>query len=225
MDAYLESKEVDPFEQYFAKKTDNISQETVRLLDTDLKNGNADIFLLTDNVYAHSKVGQVYNWLADSWDDKQPDNPPIWFDDKEIFRESDKKLPRGYKLNAGTTDILAEKKLYDLKPVAEVAYNKHTNIHDPEHLNNALKFAAQLPEESQSSLGWSFHMLKNLIENSKEGNILHVVPDFVPHSFYFYILKDEEKKVFDGGVILHGLGETFSVELAAPKYPHWSVHT
>lgn len=225
MDAYLESREADPFEQYFSQKTDKIANDTVFLLDTDLKNGNADLFILTDNVYAHSKIGQVYNWLADSWDSPQPDNSPMWFDEKEIFRESDKKMPRGYKLNVGTADILVEKKLYDLKPVAEVAYNKKVKIKDPQHLNDALKFAAHLPEESQSSLGWSFNSLKNLIENSREGNILHVVPDFVPHSFYFYILKDEEKKVFDGGVILHGFGETFSVELAAPKYPHWSVHT
>lgn len=213
------------FERYFARKVDRFVQDAITLLDIDVKNGTADIFLLTDNVYAISNIGKTYNWFADSWDNPAPEQIPQWYTDKEIWRESDKKMPRGYKLDVGTSDILAEKKLYELKPVAEVAFNIKVKIENPQHLNNALKFAAQLPEESQSSLGWSFQSLKNLIENAKDGNILHIVPDFVPHSFYFYVLKDEEKKVFDGGVILHGFSETFAVELAAPKYPHWSVHT
>lgn len=224
MDAYLESKEVDPFEQYFSKKTDKISQEAVRLLDTDLKNGNADIFLLTDNVYAHSKVGQVYNWISDGWDNPQPDNPPNWFDSKELFRESDKKMPRGYKLNAGTVDILAEKKLYDLKPVAEVAYNKRTKIQDPEHLNKALKFAAQLPEESRATLGRCFDSLDGFLNEWYKTYELTICPDFVPHSFYWYFSKGDEQGM-NGGVILHGFCEPFAVELEPKRYPHWSVHT
>lgn len=174
------------FEQYFNRKTENISQETVRLLDTGLKKGQEDIFLLTDNVYSSSKVVQTYNLLADSWDTPQLDNPPEWFSDKEIWREDDKKTPRRYRITPSLSDVFAQKTLYDLKPIAEVAYNKRTKIHDAEHLNNALKFAAQLPEESQSSLGWSFTSLKNLFENATEGYQLHVTPDFVPHSFYFY---------------------------------------
>ncbi len=76
------------FERYFARKVDNISQEAVRLLDTDLKNGTADIFLMPDNVYAISKVGQVYNWLGDSWDNPPPERIPEWYTDKEIHWSS-----------------------------------------------------------------------------------------------------------------------------------------
>jgi len=102
-------------------------------------------------------------------DKPPPERIPEWYTDKEIWRESDKKMPHGYKMNVGTSDILTEKKLYDLRPIAEVAFNKKVKIEDLDHLNKALKFAARLPEESQSSLGWSFQSLKNLIENAKEG--------------------------------------------------------
>lgn len=219
------------FEQYFARKTDKISQEAIRLLDLDLKNGMADVFLLPDNAYATSKVGQTYNWLVDSWDNPQPDNIALeglndWFSDKEIWRESDKKMPRGYRLTPSLSDVVVQKTLYDLKPVAELAHNERVKVHDQKHLNEAVKFAARLPEESQSSLGWGFTSLKNLIENAKEGYMLHIVPDFVKNSFYFYVLKDEEKKVFDGGVIMHGTTqETFAVELCPRKGIYWSVHT
>ncbi len=216
--------ESNDFEQYFARKVDKIADDAVRLLDTDLKNGTADIFLLTDNVYAISNVGKTYNWIVDGWDDLAPERIPEWYTDKEIWREADKKMPRGYKMNVGTSDILTEKKLYELRPVAEAVFDKRIKIDDPQHLNNALKFAAQLPKESQRSLGNCFDFLKGFLGESKKMTV-DVYNDFVPHSFYF-VYKQGDKFAMNGGIILHGFGETFSVELPNDKnYPHWSVHT
>jgi len=53
---------------------------------------------------------------------------------------------------------------------------------------------------------------------------LHIASDFVVGSFSFVYMYDE-KRDFNGGIILHGFGETFSVELTAPSHPHWSIHT
>lgn len=30
---------------------------------------------------------------------------------------------------------------------------------------------------------------------------------------------------FSGGLLLHGFGEVFAVELSTPNHPHWSIHT
>lgn len=217
-------KEDSDFEQYFARKVDKISDDAISLLDTDLKNGVANVFLLPDNAYAVSPVGKTYNWLADGWDNPKPDNSPDWLSDKEIWREADKKTSRGYRITPSLSDVMAQKTMYDLKPVAEVAFNERTKIQDKEHLNNAVKFAAQLPEESRASLGRCFDSLDGFLNNWYKTYDLMICPDFVPHSFYWVFTKGD-KQGMNGGIILHGLGETFAVELDAPKHIHWSVHT
>jgi hypothetical protein len=115
--------------------------------------------------------------------------------------------------------------------------NKQVNIENQEHLKKALAFAKTLPKESRQSLRRSFHTINNIKKNyvqraSKEGGIVTLVvgPDWVKHSFCFMFAVSFPSqgtviRGMNGGIILHGFEETFSVELSGKNYPHWSIHT
>lgn len=55
---------------------------------------------------------------------------------------------------------------------------------------------------------------------------LELSGDFVDGSFSF-CYKFDGKRDFNGGMILHGLQQTYSVDLCADKkhYPYWAIHT
>lgn len=94
-------------------------------------------------------------------------------------------------------------------------------------------------QELEKSFYRCFNKLMEILNNFKlpideygyeKGEyICQISPDFVEHSFsfcFFYIdEKGEKKKDFNGGIILHGFQETFSVELTSNNEPHWSIHT
>lgn len=94
----------------------------------------------------------------------------------------------------------------------------------------------QKAEEMEKSLGESCKVLMRILMNSdleeeygiEKGSVeLSIAPDFVNGSFSFvFTTKDRgATSQFNGGMILHGFGETFSVELSAKSGPHWSIHT
>ena len=102
-------------------------------------------------------------------------------------------------------------------------------IEDPGHFRESAKFAKQLPVESRKTFIRCLKTL-NRLKKSYDGELM-LYPDFCAHSFCFSInSKDTSMSRFgkiylNGGMILHGFGQTYSVELSAPTYPHWSIHT
>jgi hypothetical protein len=97
-------------------------------------------------------------------------------------------------------------------------------INDKGQFSKALAFAKRSPKETRKSFKQCLSAL-NRIKRQSEG-ILCLHPDFVPHSFIFTYENEKGQRVgLLGGMILHGYTETFSVEINAPSYPHWSLHT
>jgi hypothetical protein len=97
-----------------------------------------------------------------------------------------------------------------------------TQITDIKKFHATLDKAKKLGSESRLTL---LDCLKRLNNIRKINNYtLTMYPDFVKHSWGFTFFKDG-KRNFNGGMILHGLQETFSVELDGEAYPHWSLHT
>ena len=100
--------------------------------------------------------------------------------------------------------------------------HEKTVIHDMKHFKEALNLARKIGGDTKESF---FHCLKSLnnIRRNLNGT-LFLGKDFVQNSFVFTI-RNGESLVLSGGMILHGFEETFSVELNAPAFPHWSLHT
>ena len=93
-------------------------------------------------------------------------------------------------------------------------------IQNKEHFREALKFAKKLGGDSKHSFLRSISTLNRL----KRGADLHITPDFVKHSFYWWLEKNGVRGM-GGGMILHGFQETFSVQLVSQNYPEWAIHT
>lgn len=99
-------------------------------------------------------------------------------------------------------------------------------IQNKDHFRNAYHFAKELGKESKHTFLRSIRTLNRLKKNAPSGTVLHIFPDWVKHSFYWSIHRPETgERWFNGGMILHGFEETFSVELDPERYPHWSIHT
>ena len=96
-------------------------------------------------------------------------------------------------------------------------------IHDKNHFKNANAKSMQLGHEPRQSFK---NCMKRLvaIRNNRNGK-LYIYPDFIKHSFEWLVADQDGNRIINGGVILHGFEETFSIELSAPSHPHWSVHT
>jgi hypothetical protein len=105
----------------------------------------------------------------------------------------------------------------DTKKISEYP---HLEFIDVEHYRKALKLANELGEEALDSFKRSFETLERLAENETA----QVHPDCTPNSFYFRIYRSTHC-VLDGGIILHGMGQSFSVEFPSKRGIHWSVHT
>jgi hypothetical protein len=98
-----------------------------------------------------------------------------------------------------------------------------TQITDIQRFRNTLKKARELGGESRLSL---INCLKRLNEIRRNRDYKLVMsPDFVAHSWSFGIYRKDGILSMNGGLILHGFEETFSVELDGASYPHWSLHT
>lgn len=92
------------------------------------------------------------------------------------------------------------------------------------YLPQALAFNRKaIPEnEKTARLEWSLDTLERIAVNN--GYKCVVYEDFVKHSFYF-VFTYQGQRALNGGVILHGFQETFSVELNPASFPHYSIHT
>lgn len=85
--------------------------------------------------------------------------------------------------------------------------------------------------DASNSMAESFQkcwaqLLRILMNYGKDEDIheLVIFPDFVKASFEFAFTLNGSPHL-NGGMILHGFEETFSVELVEQPYPHWSIHT
>lgn len=98
----------------------------------------------------------------------------------------------------------------------------HVHFIDLDHYNKALALAEKLGGEALESLKRSFTTLDRICKNSKLTAEVH--PDGVENSFYF-ITYHKNKADMNGGIILHGMGKSFSVEFPGRTGIHWSMHT
>ena len=98
-----------------------------------------------------------------------------------------------------------------------------TRISDPIKFRDTVKKAIELGGESKESF---FDCLKRLNKLRKSNNYnLQMVPDFVKYSWSFAFHTNENRMALNGGMILHGFEQTFSVEINGSAHPHWSIHT
>ena len=103
-------------------------------------------------------------------------------------------------------------------------------IDNKEQFREALKFAKTLPKESRKSFQHCISTLNRLKRNGYKDMDLHIYPDWVKHSFGFgFGIVDDlgrvQERGLNGGMILHGFQETFSVSLTSNNYPYLSIHT
>lgn len=98
----------------------------------------------------------------------------------------------------------------------------HVHFLDLDHYNKAYALAEKLGGEALESLKRSFNTLERICLNSKLTAEVH--PDGVENSFYF-ITYYNGKRDMNGGIILHGMGRSFSVEFPGNSGIHWSMHT
>lgn len=111
---------------------------------------------------------------------------------------------------------------------ATVQEYPHLNFSNVEHYKEALAYAEKLfaitgNEEALKSFKNCFASLENWSKRDHEPCDVH--PDSAPYSFYFRFYPPNKTRGLDGGVILHGCGETFNVELTPKKGQYWSIHT
>ena len=90
-------------------------------------------------------------------------------------------------------------------------------------LKEALEFEEKLDLESQYKL--SYLLLSLITRSYKEDCVLHISPDFVKHSFSFAFIDENHQIKFNGGIILHGMEESFSIRLGDHPPISWSIHT
>ena len=96
-------------------------------------------------------------------------------------------------------------------------------ISNTEHFTATLAYAKSQPKETKRTFLRSISTI-NRLKRNLETDEVHIYPDWVDHSFGWSFIKDG-KCVYNGGMILHGFQQTFSVELNPKSYPHWSIHT
>lgn len=98
----------------------------------------------------------------------------------------------------------------------------HVHFIDLDHYNKALALAEKLGGEALESFKRSFSTLERICKRSNLTAEVH--PDSVENSFYFRTYH-ENRSDMDGGIILHGMGRSFSVEFPGNSGIHWSMHT
>ena len=97
-----------------------------------------------------------------------------------------------------------------------------TRITNIKKFHATLEKGRELGSESRLTLLGCLKQLNNIRKNGEYALVMS--PDFVKYSWGFAFFKDDTLYM-NGGMILHGLQETFSVEINGEKYPHWSLHT
>ncbi len=99
----------------------------------------------------------------------------------------------------------------------------HLGFSSIEHYENALEKATTLGGEALKSFNQCFASLERIAINDNGTAQIH--PDPSPHSFYFRIYTQEHLMTMDGGIVMHGEGKSFSVELTPKSGIYWRIHT
>lgn len=99
----------------------------------------------------------------------------------------------------------------------------HLSFSDLEHLRKALAFGEKTGAEALSSLKEQLARIERICVNCDE--TAELFPDSVQHSFYFNLWRKDGSLSMNGGIILHGCGRSFSVELCPKQGVYWSTHT
>lgn len=108
----------------------------------------------------------------------------------------------------------------NLVPLAQYPHLKFSDI---DHYKKALELAEKLAGGALASFKSSFEFLERTCARDDETAEVH--PDCTQHSFYFRVYRKDSSLSMDGGIILHGMGNSFSVELCSKAGIHWSMHT
>jgi len=105
-------------------------------------------------------------------------------------------------------------------------YGKKKYDEAMELIDNILHENIAVAKDMELSLEQRLAELRQILFNGNpdDDNKLIIDGDFVKGSFSFAV-KSNDKFRINGGVILHGFGETFAVELDPCRAPHWSIHT
>jgi hypothetical protein len=108
-----------------------------------------------------------------------------------------------------------------------VTFERKLIIGDVEHFTAALAFQQEIIQKQGlkevDRLDTNLNYLLGGYYGRADSLTLH--KDFVPHSFEF-VFRLGDRIVMNGGIILHGAGETFTVTLdQGPPRMFWSVHT
>src|ERR1035437_3281832 len=103
-------------------------------------------------------------------------------------------------------------------------------IQDKDHFKAAIAFSRTQPSKTRQSLRRSFKTLNRIKRNYQAKSAFPIMlifsRDFVAHSWIFSFVDPNGNRCgLNGGLILHGYEETFSIELNSNPYPHWSIHT
>lgn len=107
--------------------------------------------------------------------------------------------------------------------MATVAEYPHLRFSTLELYNKALALANSLGGEALKSFKEAFACLERICERSEGTGEVH--PDCVEDSFYFRIYLKNNSLDLDGGIIKHGVEQSYSVELCPKPDIHWSMHT
>lgn len=98
------------------------------------------------------------------------------------------------------------------------------NIECKEEFREAINFARK--NKLRQNFKNKIHALNCFKRRYNSDFTLHIGADSCEHSFLFTFYNEAENaRGLNGGLILHGLQETFSVELCPKNGPHWSIHT
>ena len=95
-------------------------------------------------------------------------------------------------------------------------------IKNKEQFREAARFAKTLGKNSRGTFIRCLKTINRIRRNNAYQTFIW--PDFVKHSFNFAFYSNGQLTM-NGGMILHGFEETFSVELVGESFPHWSIHT
>lgn len=114
-------------------------------------------------------------------------------------------------------------------------------IQDPDHFVKTFLFALSVsprsPEEREKlgyrpedptpvqTLEGCFAHLDRVARNYDRTGYHFDVFSERPYSFYFVCQDANDQRIYNGGIICHGAGEVFAVELSSRPGIHWSIHT
>lgn len=104
-----------------------------------------------------------------------------------------------------------------------VAEYPHLQFSNLEHYNKALAVANNLGGEALKSFKDMFAYLERICERRKATGEVH--PDCAEDSFYFRVYLEDGSLDLDGGIIKHGAGQSYSVDLCPREGIYWQIHT